>query len=285
MAGSDPGVQIALLQWGDEGPVVLAHHANGFCAGMWSEVAEALAPRCRVVAMDARGHGDSSKPEDPAAYDWDHFVADWVAVAEQVAGEAPAGRIALGVGHSFGGTALCLAAAERPALFDALLLLDPVIMDPGFVARTGREPSEHPAEKSARRRAVWPSREEAVALWAERAFFASWTPRARELYAQWGLADRPDGQVGLKCPPEVEAAIFRTGGSLDPLPVADRIAAESLLVHAARGNFDVDTYRRIAARMPRGRVESADVDHLMVMEDPDFVVQAALRLLDQDSTG
>lgn len=284
MAGSDPGVRIALLQWGDEGPVVLAHHANGFCAGQWSEVAEALAPRFRVVAMDARGHGDSSKPEDPAAYAWDRFVADWVAIAEQVAREAPDGRIALAMGHSFGGTALCMAAAERPALFDALLMLDPVIVDADFAARTGNAAGEHPAEKSARRRSVWPSRAEAVALWAERAFFADWTPRARELYAEWGLAERPDGQVGLKCPPEVEAAIF-LGTPLDPLEVADRITAESLFVHAGRGHFDLETYRRIAARMPRGRVETADVGHLMLMEDPDVVVAAALRMLDQGSTG
>lgn len=285
MAGSDPGVRIALLQWGDQGPVVLAHHANGFCAGQWSEVAEALAPRFRVVAMDARGHGNSSKPEDPAAYGWHHFVADWLAVAEQVASEAPGGRIALGVGHSFGGAALCMAAAERPALFDALLMLDPVIFAPDFAARMGSAPGEHPAEKSARRRSLWPSREEAVALWAERAFFTTWTSRARELYAEWGLADRADGQVELKCPPEVEAAIFRSGGTIDPLPVADRITADSLFVHAARGNFELESYRRIAARMPSARAESADVGHLMLMEDPNFVVEAALRLLDQDSTG
>ena len=86
VAGSEPGVEIALLEWGGEGPVVLAHHANGFCAGTWGEVAEALAPRFRFIAMDARGHGDSSKPEDPGAYVWDRFVADWVAVAAQVAG-------------------------------------------------------------------------------------------------------------------------------------------------------------------------------------------------------
>lgn len=285
VAGGDPGVEIALLQWGEAGPLVLAHHANGFCAGLWGEVAEALAPRCRVLAFDARGHGNSSKPEDPAAYAWDRFVADWVAVAEQVAREAPGGRIALGMGHSFGGAALAMAAAKRPELFDALLLLDPVIIGPDWAARLDRLPEEHPAEKSARRRSVWPSREEAVALWSERAFFAGWTPRARELYAEWGLADRPDGQVELKCPPQVEAWIFRSGGSLDPLPVADRILAETLFVHAIRGNFDVETYRRIAARMPHARVESEDVSHLMVMEHPQLVVERAARLLDQVSTG
>jgi pimeloyl-ACP methyl ester carboxylesterase len=284
VAGSDPGVEIALLQWGEAGPLVLAHHANGFCAGTWGEVAEALAPRCRFVAMDARGHGDSSKPEDPGAYAWERFVADWVAVADQVAADAPDGRVALGIGHSFGGSALCMAAAERPQRFASLLLLDPVLFEPvSHARRMAHAPGEHPAEKSERRRSVWPSREEAVKLWAERPFFAGWTPRARELYARWGLGERADGQVELKCPPAVEAAIFRNGGSLDPLPLADRIRARTLFVHAGRGHFDPALYRAIAERMPDARVETADVDHLMLMEDPAFVVGCVQRMLDQES--
>jgi pimeloyl-ACP methyl ester carboxylesterase len=68
------GLEIALLDWGGDGPLVLMHHANGFCAGTLGLVAEALVPAFRVIAMDARGHGDSSRPEGPNAYAWDHFA-------------------------------------------------------------------------------------------------------------------------------------------------------------------------------------------------------------------
>ena len=37
----------------------LRHHANGFCAATWGLVAERLTPRWQVLAVDARGHGDS----------------------------------------------------------------------------------------------------------------------------------------------------------------------------------------------------------------------------------
>ena len=57
------GVDIALLDWGGDGPLALLHHANGFCKGVWGLVAEGLRRDFRVVAMDARGHGDSSKPK------------------------------------------------------------------------------------------------------------------------------------------------------------------------------------------------------------------------------
>src|SRR5262249_25021664 len=107
----DRGVEIALLDWGGGGPLGLMHHANGFCAGTLGLVAEALVPHFRVIGMDARGHGDSSKPEGPAAYRWDHFAEDYLAVARVLAAEH-GGRVAIGLGHSFGGTSALGAAAR-----------------------------------------------------------------------------------------------------------------------------------------------------------------------------
>jgi pimeloyl-ACP methyl ester carboxylesterase len=134
---------------------------------------------------------------------------------------------------------------------------------------------------------VWPSRAEAVEAWENHAFFVAWTPEAREAYARWGLRERPDGQVELKCPPAVEAAVFENGGTLFPLDEVHRVPAATLFVHAGRGTFSLDAYRLLAERMPRGRVESRDLGHLMVMEDPAAVIEIALGLAGaaQDSTG
>ena len=43
----------------------------------------------RVVAMDCRGHGDSDKPHDPAAYDHAIMAEDVVAVMEAAASRRP----------------------------------------------------------------------------------------------------------------------------------------------------------------------------------------------------
>src|SRR5271169_1732321 len=93
------GVTLAALDWGGRGPLALLHHANGFCKGVWAQVAEALRERWHVIALDARGHGDSSKPNDPDAYAWDYFAEDLVAVAERLVTEAGGRPIALGIGH------------------------------------------------------------------------------------------------------------------------------------------------------------------------------------------
>ncbi|HTF35055.1 MAG TPA: alpha/beta hydrolase [Myxococcota bacterium] len=273
-----PGIEIAMLDWGGSRPLALLHHANGFCAGVWGVVAQTLRPFFRVVAFDARGHGDSSKPPGREAYRWECFADDLVRVAELLAGEQVDGRVALGMGHSFGGTATLTAAARRPELFERIVLVDPVLVPRG--AAVPPERSEHGkrlAGAARERQQVRASREAARRAWAGRKFFANWDPRVLDLYVAEGLRDRPDGQVELKCPGEVEAAIFEQGGSLDSLAAARNLTVPALLLRARDGNFPRDFYESVAAAMRQGRVEDVAAGHLVVMERPDLVAAAALR--------
>ena len=79
-------------------------------------------PRSRahtVVIFDHRGHGESDKPTDPAAYSLDRLVADIVAVAD-----------ALGLdtfrllGHSMGGMVARRLVLRRPDRVEALVMMD-----------------------------------------------------------------------------------------------------------------------------------------------------------------
>ena len=65
------GVQIHYVDEGSGEPVVLLHGFTGSAQRHWGRtgVIDALqAAGYRVLAMDCRGHGQSGKPEDPAAY-------------------------------------------------------------------------------------------------------------------------------------------------------------------------------------------------------------------------
>jgi len=66
---SSAGVPITYVDSG-RGPVVVLLHGNGSHLRWWyrNGVAPQLARRFRVIAFDARGHGRSGKPHDPAAY-------------------------------------------------------------------------------------------------------------------------------------------------------------------------------------------------------------------------
>jgi pimeloyl-ACP methyl ester carboxylesterase len=288
----DAGVEIALLDWGGEGPLALLHHANGFCAALWTEVADELRHHYRVVAMDARGHGDSSKPTGDDAYLWHRFGDDARAVATALAAEHPDGRIALALGHSFGGTSLMLAASQEPALFDRLVMVDPVMKPPRGALSPDPERENRAgelADRARRRRQVFESRQAASESWREKAMFATWTQRAFDLYLAEGLADRPDGSVQLKCPGEVEGAIFAAGPDFDFWEVASRVKTPALLLWAERGDFPRAVYESVARRMADAEVRAVAAGHLVPMERPDLVVDAVLdfagRAADQRSTG
>ncbi len=269
------GVELALLDWGGGGPLALLHHANGFCAGVWGLVAEKLRGRYRIFALDARGHGDSSKPEGAAAYQWERFPEDVVALAEHLAGELGVARVALGLGHSFGGTALLGAASRRPDLFERLVLVDPVT-PPAPDARVDAQRRRHTnalAEGARRRAHVFASREDARARWARRSLFAACDPRALDLYAVHGLRERRDGRVELGCPREVEATIFESA-AIDVAAWARGVRAPTLFLWAKRGNFSRETYAKLAASMAEGTVEDVDAGHLVPLERPELVVDA-----------
>jgi pimeloyl-ACP methyl ester carboxylesterase len=288
LAFPERGVEIALLDWGGTGPLALFHHANGFCAATLDLVARPLRQHFRVIGMDARGHGDSSRPSGADAYQWREFGADLAAVARTLAAEL-GGRIALGLGHSFGGTSMLLAAAQEPALFERLVLVDPVLhapraaesWDPQRLARAGSL-----VERASRRRTLFPDRAAARENWRDKELFADWDPRAFDLYLAEGMADRPDGQVELKCAPETEAAVYAAGPTTDVWDRVAKVVAPTLLLWASRGDFPRAVFADYAARMAEGRIQDIDAGHLVPMEEPEIVVDAVLAFTGrQASTG
>ena len=282
------GVEIALLDWGGDGPLALLHHANGFCGAMWALLAERLRPHYRVVALDARGHGDSTAPPPGPAYVWMNFVDDLIALVETLVEEQGA-PVAYGVGNSFGGLVTAYTAGLRPDLIDRVAMLDPVVRPKddkieeirskmGVPApREDFDTRGNPMADAARRRErVWPSRALALEKWNGKEMFASWDPRALQLYVDEGMRDRPDGQVELKCDPMIEASVFDGAGILDIFEVAEKIDAPTLLLRARRGHFPMVVFEEVAACIPNAKLLELDIDHLMPMHNPPELAEVLL---------
>lgn len=278
LALPESGVEIALLDWGGEGPLALLHHANGFCAGVWGLVAEPLSRHFRVIAMDARGHGDSSKPEGADCYRWDRFGADVIGVAERLAAEHPDGRVELGLGHSFGGTAILMAAAERPDLFGRNVLVDPVVPPPEWASADLERQlrGNSLAEGARKRRIVWPSRAAAREKWIGKEMFGAWDRRALELYLEEGMADRADGQVELKCPGAIEATVFESSQGLDVYSIAEQASVPTRMLWASGGQFPRVAFEQLASCMSDADVRDLEAGHLAVMEQPERVYEAVV---------
>ncbi len=275
------GVEIALLDWGGTGPLALLHHANGFCAALWAPIAEVLRERFHVVAMDARGHGDSSLPAEGVSektFAWGVLAHDLEEVARALLRETGESRIALGVGHSFGGTLMLTAAASDPGLFERLLLLDPVVL-PSMTKQQAEEYSADNglAERARRRRHEWPSREAARAFFAERELFAGWQPHILDLYVAEGLRESARGGVELKCSGAVEAQIFAAAHTLDVVGHASGMKTPVLLLGAESGNIPHEVYRGLVPELGDARFESVEGGHLIPMEHPEIVLQCVER--------
>ena len=75
-------------------------------------------------------------------------------------------------------------------------------------------------------------------------------PEALAGYVQWGFRDRPDGQVELSCPPEVEAWFFECGTRPDGAPASfDHLAslhAGVAIVCADGTDLPPEVLRRLA---------------------------------------
>jgi pimeloyl-ACP methyl ester carboxylesterase len=82
------GVRLHYEEEGTGAPVVLLHGLSSSTKGNWQDPgiwARLVEPDRRVIGLDARGHGRSEKPHDPAAYEGDAMANDVGALVEHLA--------------------------------------------------------------------------------------------------------------------------------------------------------------------------------------------------------
>lgn len=272
-------IHINVLDFGGSGPVALLHHANGFCAGTWSLVARELTRHYHVFALDARGHGDSDAAGAMDGSDLSVFVQDEIAVAEALCRLCDVPRIAYGIGSSFGGVVTAAAEAAHPGLFERMALLDPpIIATPelnrhlGLPMPTRDEWQGPPVAQTRKRRAHFPSRNEASSSWRTRGMFASWPDEAFELYLSECLRPSADGGVELKCSPMVEAHVYLATDNMSALTYAPAVRVPVLYARASRGLFTSGFCAAVASLFPDARFEEIEGGHLLPLEAPGAVV-------------
>jgi pimeloyl-ACP methyl ester carboxylesterase len=111
------GGSLRVLDWGEDGPVVLAAHGITANALSWAMVASELAGRVRLVAPDLRGRAGSAGL--PGPYGMPAHADDLIAVADFLGLD----RVRL-AGHSMGAFVATETAARYPARVSSVLLVD-----------------------------------------------------------------------------------------------------------------------------------------------------------------
>jgi len=177
------GIRLAYVEWlGERGPLICLPSVGGH-KGTFSIIAQTLAPKYRVLALDLRGRGDSDKPSE--GYGFAYHARDVLAFADALEVET----FAL-VGHSFGATVGIYVASIRPKRVRAAVLID-----------GGCDPKEEVLEAMRpmlrRMGTIFPSMDDYLAAMRALPFFGEWNPTL-ESYLCEDVVTLPEGSVRSK---------------------------------------------------------------------------------------
>ena len=247
------GLRFQYVEWGDHAapPVVLLHGLSSM-GRIWDPLARTLQDRYRLIALDQRGHGETSWPDEPA-YSTDDYVADLEALVEAWGLE----RFVL-IGLSLGGMNAIAYAARHP---ERVTHLVPVDIRPRVDQdkRPSLELEKHIAEHG---HPIFEDHEGALKLMR---LTNQTTPddalrhRLRHL-----LKPLPDGRWTFKHDPRV-SYYWRPSNLWDELP---KVAAPVLIVRGGKSMvLPAEAAERMRATFPRAELVTIDEAGHTVPED------------------
>jgi pimeloyl-ACP methyl ester carboxylesterase len=266
---SKDGSAIAGYELGGSGEALLIAHATGLCGAMYRLLADHLTDELRVVALDFRGHGESTGSSD-IDLRWDRMAEDVIAATERI-GPGPIH----GFGHSMGGAALLLAEREMPSLFRSLFLFEPIIFPDEF----STEGQNVMGDAARRRRVEFDSHADVLYRYASRPPFDQVHAGFVADYVDNGFAQQPDGRVRLKCRPEVEAQVFENGREVNLSAVQHLTTPVAVAVgHDEPGPNPARMGLPLAEALERGKLIRYDhIGHFGPLQDP-WTVARDIRL-------
>lgn len=258
----------AWSDWGGDGPPLVFAHANGFPPATYKRLLEALGGGFRVMAFAARPLWAGSDPLDVSC--WEDLGEDFRRAMRRRGLQG-----VVGVGHSLGAVLSILAAAEDPGLFDAMVLVDPVVFARrqalfwGVLKNLGFGHRLPLIRGARRRRDRFPDVDAVRAAYAGKSVFSTWDPQVLEDYVHSGFCEVGNGEVALRYPKAWEARIFE----LTPASVWSqlrRLSVPMLFIHgAASDTFVAGAAKRVRRALSNAVViEIPDTTHFLPMERP-----------------
>ncbi|WP_380170049.1 alpha/beta fold hydrolase [Kineococcus sp. DHX-1] len=251
-------VTLSYLDSGGTGPVAVLLHGLAGSAQEMAATAAALSDRYRVLALDQRGHGHSTRR--PGDVSRRAFVDD---VAALVDAAADGGPVSL-VGQSMGAHTALLLAAWHPRLVHRLVLLE------GGVGG-GEDSSEELGEWFASWPVPFPSRRAAVARHDATPIAEAW---AQDLHER-------DGGYWPRFDADVMQAAIAAVAAVARWTEWRQVRAPTLLVQAEHSCLDTaEIERMLTVRPGTGHVVVPGAGHDVHLDQPGVWARLLRRHLD-----
>jgi len=212
-------LRMRYLDWGGDGPSLVALHGLASSAHWYAIVAPMLRDQFRIIAPDQRGHGQTTQAS--SGYDWPSLASDVTGLMDWLKID----RAAI-VGHSWGGHVAIAVAAEYPERVSRLAMIDGGFLD----ARISPDATWEGFSNRVRPRDVSGNREEF--LDRLRSQLADCWSDELERIVQTMVYEDGDGQIRDILQPDNHAQVIRQMWDFPPSSVLPKVLCPTLIVPA-----------------------------------------------------
>lgn len=277
---------IPFTDFGGEGSALHFLHANGYPPACYLPLIDLLRSEHRVSSMHLRPLWPHSRPNEIGA--WTPLTDDFLLfLDEQKVSPVVA------VGHSMGAIISLRTALRRPDHFRALIMIDPVLFPPRFIAAynvvkvVGLGARLIPVMAGAlKRRRHFDDLESLFQAYRRKSVFRYFSDGSLRAYVDGITRPSPNGGYELVYSPEWEARIYQTGvwRDMDLWWGLPNLRVPTLIIRGAES----DTFLpRAAERVKRIRPDTTLVTlehstHLVPLERPQETHQAIRSFLKEN---
>ncbi len=253
-------------------------HGIAFCSRLyWPYLRNLTAAGYNLCMHDLEGHGES---------DLEGEFSGWRLAADRAASVISARRLRqrggplIGTGHSYGASLSLILAAEQPDLFDALVLLDPMLMPEQILQQARDGLHQFPLDKTLARRNHWEDAGAAAAYLRSKAAFKDWSDDALDGFIEYNLVPGEEAGLVLRCDPRTEAQVLA-----DPLVTIwdhlREVKVPTVLIHGNDERSPIPANCRRATELnPHIRAVETDGGHNFMQEAPEQSAKITLAVLE-----
>jgi pimeloyl-ACP methyl ester carboxylesterase len=261
-------VSLHIRQWSTGNEACILIHGFGEGAYIWTDIAPSIAKSFRTLAVDLRGHGDSSW-DAKGEYSVDDHVADLIEVTDLLRIQ----RFAL-VGHSLGGNIAMQIAAARPESVIGLVIVD-------FGPDLNPEGTDR----------VLTDFNDSLRTWDSLSEYAEWLQVRRPLVSPTitnnlsagALQAHPNGGYRVKCDPALGNAKMREHDSAFLWNIIASLSSPVLILRGiGSAVLNCKVAQKMAQMLPDGHLRTiSQAGHGVVLDNPREFAAAVLPFLSQ----